>query len=145
MLRHQQRRPWSLTDEREAGIAEIAARAAARGLPPLRYPPDWPVGSYSLMPLRVVLALPPSEQPQASRALYRAQWVDGLALREPESIAAAGLDPALAESEEAKQRLVEITEDVNARGVFGVPSVLVGDEIFWGDDRLEDAAAAIAG
>jgi 2-hydroxychromene-2-carboxylate isomerase len=36
------------------------------------------------------------------------------------------------------------TDAAHARGVFGVPTVAVGDELFWGDDRLEEAAAAAA-
>jgi 2-hydroxychromene-2-carboxylate isomerase len=43
-----------------------------------------------------------------------------------------------------KDRLRAATEDAYARGVRGVPTVRVGDELFWGDDRLEDAAAALA-
>ena len=39
------KRPWSFTDERPAGIEEVARRAAERGLPPVRYPEGWPVGS----------------------------------------------------------------------------------------------------
>ncbi len=33
------------------------------------------------------------------------------------------------------------TEAAKAAGVFGAPSFVVGDELFWGDDRLEDAIA----
>ena len=42
---------------------------------------------------------------------------------------------------EIKRALREATEAAHALGVFGVPTVAVGDELFWGDDRLEDAAA----
>ena len=47
-------------------------------------------------------------------------------------------DPAV------KIALREATEAAHARGLFGVPTVAVGDELFWGDDRLEDAAAYAA-
>ena len=40
-----------------------------------------------------------------------------------------------------KAALREATEAAYERGVFGVPTVAVGEELFWGDDRLEDAAA----
>jgi 2-hydroxychromene-2-carboxylate isomerase len=36
------------------------------------------------------------------------------------------------------------TDEAAERGVVGVPSVLVGETVFWGDDRLEEAAAAMA-
>ena len=42
-----------------------------------------------------------------------------------------------------KDRLRAATDEAYERGVRGVPSVAIGDEIFWGDDRLEDAAAAL--
>jgi 2-hydroxychromene-2-carboxylate isomerase len=40
-----------------------------------------------------------------------------------------------------KQLLREATESAHALGVFGVPTVDVAGELFWGDDRLEDAGA----
>ena len=48
------------------------------------------------------------------------------------------------ESRSVKDRLRAATDEAAARGVEGVPTVAVGDELFWGDDRLEDAAAALA-
>jgi 2-hydroxychromene-2-carboxylate isomerase len=47
------------------------------------------------------------------------------------------------ERQDVKDRLRASTEEALARGVTGVPTVAVGDELFWGDDRLE-AAVAIA-
>ena len=61
----------------------------------------------------------------------------------------AGLDPgAVAEgvtSPEVKARLTRATDAAIAAGVYGVPSVQLGGESFWGDDHLETAAAAAAG
>jgi 2-hydroxychromene-2-carboxylate isomerase len=45
-------------------------------------------------------------------------------------------DPAI------RAALREATEAAHAQGVFGVPTLDVAGELFWGDDRLEDAAAA---
>ena len=42
-------------------------------------------------------------------------------------------------SPENKERLRWNVEEAATRGVFGAPSFTVGDELFWGDDRLEDA------
>jgi 2-hydroxychromene-2-carboxylate isomerase len=47
-----------------------------------------------------------------------------------------------AETKAVKGALREATEEAARRGVFGVPSLLVGDEVFWGDDRLEEAVEA---
>ena len=59
------------------------------------------------------------------------------------SIAAAGEDPdrvlARAESEEIVEALVHQTAVATDLGLFGVPSFVVEGELFWGDDRLDDA------
>jgi 2-hydroxychromene-2-carboxylate isomerase len=44
-----------------------------------------------------------------------------------------------AQSDENKARLRQATETAAARGIFGAPMFFVGDEMFWGNDRLEDA------
>ena len=54
---------------------------------------------------------------------------------DPDAVAAAIADP------EIKQALRAATDAAHELGVFGVPTVAVGEELFWGDDRLEDAAA----
>ena len=58
-------------------------------------------------------------------------------------VGALGRDPAqvwaAATSDENKAALRAQTERARALGIFGAPSFVVGDELFWGDDRLEDA------
>jgi 2-hydroxychromene-2-carboxylate isomerase len=53
----------------------------------------------------------------------------------------AEMEAALADPG-VKDALRAATEEAGARGVLGVPTVIAGDELFWGDDRLEQAAAA---
>jgi 2-hydroxychromene-2-carboxylate isomerase len=60
------------------------------------------------------------------------------------SIDADEMQAALADSD-VKDALRAATEEALARGVFGVPTVIVGGDQFWGDDRLAQAAAAAAG
>jgi 2-hydroxychromene-2-carboxylate isomerase len=48
------------------------------------------------------------------------------------------------ETRSIKDRLKVATREAYDRGVRGVPSVLIGDQVFWGDDRLEEAAAAVS-
>lgn len=48
-------------------------------------------------------------------------------------------------SQPIKQRLKEQTEAARMKGIFGAPSFFVGDEMFWGNDRLDDALAFAAG
>jgi 2-hydroxychromene-2-carboxylate isomerase len=61
--------------------------------------------------------------------------------------AAAGLDrPSLAEAIETpaiKERLKQETAAAEARGVFGVPAFFVGDDLYWGHDRMDYVARAL--
>jgi 2-hydroxychromene-2-carboxylate isomerase len=50
---------------------------------------------------------------------------------------------AEAQSEPAKQRLRDQTEEARQRGVFGAPTFFIGNEMFWGNDRLDDALAFV--
>jgi 2-hydroxychromene-2-carboxylate isomerase len=145
--------PWSFAEDRSADFAAIDRRAAGLGLPPVRYPEGWPVQTYSIPALRAVLAVTDQDERRAvSREMYRTAFVDGSHLADVETVLdavdRAGADresiAALMSTDEIKQRLRADTDAALSRGVTGVPTVAVGDELFWGDDRLEDAAAALA-
>ncbi len=77
-------------------------------------------------------------------AVYPAFWAEGRNLGEPGEIAAvcatAGIDGekllAMAAEQPAKDALRATTEEAVARGVFGAPSLFVGDALFFGQDRL---------
>lgn len=76
---------------------------------------------------------------------YRARWAEARDISERDVVrgllVGAGLDAdaalARAESPELEARLDRDTQDAMARGVFGVPTVFVGERIFWGNDRFE--------
>jgi 2-hydroxychromene-2-carboxylate isomerase len=76
---------------------------------------------------------------------FRARWAEARDVADPavvrELLAGAGLEAdaalARAQSEEAVDRLAADTQAAVQRGVFGVPTVFVGDEMFWGNDRFE--------
>jgi 2-hydroxychromene-2-carboxylate isomerase len=152
LLRETGRVPWSLNpDTRPAGVAEVEQRAAQRGLPPVAWPPGWPADSYSLTPLRALHYAQSIEKlKELTAALYEKMFVEGIALDELAAVLdaanTAGIDPAELqagiEGEQARGALREATAEAIARGVVGVPTVAVGDELFWGDDRLEDAASS---
>ena len=80
----------------------------------------------------------------------RLTFLEGIDLGEVESVLEAGRRVSIDEHELAdalqdqqiKDDLRADTEAVVAAGVFGVPTVVIGQERFWGDDRLEDAAGA---
>ena len=79
-------------------------------------------------------------------------WVDARTLNDPAEVgavlAAAGFDPrallALAADPEVKDRLKAVTQEAVGRGVFGAPNFFVGDEMFWGQDRLDFVREALA-
>jgi 2-hydroxychromene-2-carboxylate isomerase len=85
-------------------------------------------------------------------AMMAAMWVDGANLGDMAVVSAvlgkAGLDSAaiFAKAEEAdvKAQLVANTEAAAARGAFGVPAFFVGDDMFWGKERLAQVEAALA-
>jgi 2-hydroxychromene-2-carboxylate isomerase len=148
--------PWSFKEDRQAHFDSIARRAAERGLPEVRYPEGWPVETYSLAPLRAAVIAADEGQEQLrvlSRELFRTMFVDGRHLADLEAVLdaaeRAGMDRAAVRSgverPEIKDRLRAATDDALERGVTGVPTVAVGEKLFWGDDRLEDAAAVATG
>jgi 2-hydroxychromene-2-carboxylate isomerase len=145
--------PWSFAEDREASFSEISSRAAERGLPMVRYPEGWPVQSYSLTPLRAAVLANGQEQLRAlTRELFRTAFVEGMPLADLETVLdvaqRVGMDReevrAGIERTEIKEQLRVQTADAIASGVTGVPTVVVGERLFWGDDQLEEAAAAIA-
>jgi len=145
------KRPWSFAEDREADFDEIARRAAERGLPEVRYPEGWPIESYSLLPTRAATYAKQSGRVVSfSLAAFRQHFAAGRDLSDPDNVlvaaAACELHPKAVlkgvESESVKRRLREATEEAMALGVTGVPTVAVGAELFWGDDRLEEAVAA---
>jgi 2-hydroxychromene-2-carboxylate isomerase len=150
LLREAQRMPWSLRPGREEQMQHIERLAAERGLPPVRWPEGWPMESYSLDSLRAaMLAEERGVLEPYSHAAYRIHFGEGVPLTGDEVVRAgeaAGLEPdavrqALGD-DGMKARLRQYTDEAIGRGVPGVPTVAVDGELFWGDDRLEEAAAA---
>jgi 2-hydroxychromene-2-carboxylate isomerase len=153
LIREIGKTPWSMSEGREAGIAEIERRAAERGLPELRWPEGWPVETYSLPALRAaVFAAEVGKVVAFSLAAFRQQFNAGRGLNEIDHVllaaAACELHPKAVlkaiERQSIKDRLRVATEEAIERGVTGVPTVAVDGQLFWGDDRLEEAAAAAA-
>lgn len=84
------------------------------------------------------------------RAIYLANFAEDRDIASPDTVAAllrkAGVEEAhavmeSAETPENKARLRERTEEARRLGIFGAPTFRVGDELFWGNDRFEDALA----
>jgi 2-hydroxychromene-2-carboxylate isomerase len=143
------RTSWFFDDDRDARMAEIEQRAAGYGLPAVRWPTGWPVAPANLGRAATVAA-------NAGRAArfavpaFRAYYVEGLDPSAPDQLdrllSGAGLDPDEATEamtgQDVKDQLRAATDEAHAAGVLGVPAVVTGGQAFWGDDRLDEAAAA---
>jgi 2-hydroxychromene-2-carboxylate isomerase len=148
-----ERRPWSWEEDRGAHFAEIQRRADERGLPKVLYPDGWPRETWSVLPARAATyAKETGRVVSFSLAAFRQHFAAGRDLSELDNVliaaAACELHPnAVAkgvETKSVKDALRAATDEALARGVEGIPTVAVGDELFWGDDRLEEAVAAAA-
>lgn len=100
---------------------------------PLQLPPAHPFNP--LLPLRLACLRPEGELIQH---LFRACWKDGRAIDTQDALKSLVDEDTLrrAESDEAKQLLRDNTQQAIKEGVFGVPSMTVGEEVFWGLDSF---------
>ncbi len=142
---------WANGPDRADGIREIERRASAYGLPPPRWPQPFP-GNTLLAMRAATYAKEVGRTVSFSLAAFRQAFAAGRDLTDPDNVvlaaAAAELHPravlAAVERDAVKRTLLEATLRAGELGVRGVPSVAVGAEIFWGDDRLHEAAERAA-
>jgi 2-hydroxychromene-2-carboxylate isomerase len=140
---------WANTEHRAEGMAECERRAREYGLPPIRWPEPWP-GNMLLAMRAATFAERAGRVVAFSLAAFRQAFAAGRDLSEPDNVvvaaAACELHPRAVlggiETKAVKDGLRRATDEAIERGVVGVPTVALGDELFWGDDRLEEAAAA---
>jgi 2-hydroxychromene-2-carboxylate isomerase len=139
---------WAHMQTREENVAEVERRAAAYGLPPITWPPNWPPNSLSAMRAVVWAQREHGAGEAFSRAAFHAAFAQGADLgdvatleriADATELGAAALrdgigDPAV------KAQLREATDAAIARGVGGVPTVETADgRLLFGDDRLHEA------
>jgi 2-hydroxychromene-2-carboxylate isomerase len=145
------RRPWSFEQDKLAHFAEIQRRTAERGLPEVVYPDGWPIESYSLNPVRAaVFAKESGRVVSFSLACFRQVFAAGRDMSDVDNVviaaAACELHPNAVlkgiETQSVKDKLRTATEEAIGRGVQGIPTVAIGDQLFWGDDQLERAVEA---
>jgi 2-hydroxychromene-2-carboxylate isomerase len=145
--------PWSMREgpARDAQMRECEQRARALGLP-LRWPRDWPLGTYSVLVLRAALVAEElGRLREFSLAAYRRGFGQGRDLTDLDVVLDAAEEADLdrvrvgegVERPEIKERLRRVTDEARELGVTGIPTVYTGRELYWGDDRLGDAAAAL--
>jgi 2-hydroxychromene-2-carboxylate isomerase len=153
LFKHSGRRSWSLESpkRRQAGMAEVERRARDYGLPPVRWPQPWP-GNYLFAMRASTFAFMSGRGIEFAQQAFEHAFAGGHDLGSEEQVLEVaqrvGLDRdevrrASAEAP-VKQALREASDAAHARGVIGVPTLAVAGELFWGDDRLEQAGALLA-
>ena len=150
IFRARGRTTWGFTERREAEMAECESRARSRGLGAIAWPPSWPTSDL-LAARAIAFAQDRGAAPPLALELMRMSFMEGRDIAELPAVLQAGrragLDEAelaaALESQEVKDVLREQTDAAIAAGVVGVPTVAIGEELYWGDDRLEEAVAAV--
>jgi 2-hydroxychromene-2-carboxylate isomerase len=143
---------WSQTPARAEGMAEVERRASAYGLPPIAWPDPWPGNSLTAMRV-ATFAKQTGRAVSFSLAAFRQAFAAGRDLTDPANVMIAGaaceLHPRAlqkaVQTGSVKNALREATDRAGDLGVEGVPALVVGGEVFWGDDRLEEGVEAAAG
>ena len=145
--------PFNLFPAKGRNMWRDVEREAARfGLPPLTRPDPFPQNT--LVAARVaVLGADADWIGPFTRAVFAAAFAQGRSIAEPAAVVAIlrelDLDIDLlkqATAEPNKTRLKAIGEEAKSRGLYGAPTFVTEDgEVFWGNDRLEQALAWAAG
>ncbi|WP_175650545.1 2-hydroxychromene-2-carboxylate isomerase [Pseudomonas sp. Marseille-P9899] len=127
-------------------------RYAARYGVTLRFSPYFPINTLTLMRGAIGVQLrQPERFEDYLAAMFTALWVTGRNLGDPavvaEVLTEAGFAPdgfvALVGDAEVKAALKTVTEEAVTRGVFGAPTFFVGEQMFFGQDRLDFVVDAL--
>ena len=119
---------------------------------PLQFPKSFPVNS--IAPERAAIAADRAGKgAEFAKAVMAAHWGEGRDISQPDELkavaAAVGLDGdailAATQDSAVKETLKNNTEEAIKRGAFGAPTFFVGEEMFWGNDRLELLRAHLKG
>ena len=140
---HGQKGPAEIPAKRAYTFRDVMRQAAQRGLA-FKGPPGHPFNP--LLALRMCVAIARQDQRRRfALALLAACWERGEDISDPATVIrladSCALDgaalAAAARQAEVKARLAADTEQAIADGVFGVPTFRVGNELFWGGDRVD--------
>ena len=135
--------------KRAYDMLELQRFAARYAIGKFTMNPHFPVNTLLLM-RGAIAAEALGCAPGYIEAMMAGMWEQGLALADPavwgQALSAAGLPAARLAAGAAdpanKAQLAANTEQAVARGVFGIPSFLLGDELYFGKDRLRDVVEA---
>lgn len=134
-----------IKNKSEYNALETERFIAKYKLSKFKFNPHFPINTLHIM-RGAIYAIEIGVGKEYIEAMYQCMWEKKLNMAEPEvignALSAAGLDAqdimAGSVQPEIKQRLIENTQATVARGTFGSPTFFVGDEIFFGKDKLRD-------
>ncbi len=109
---------------------------------PFQFPKVFPVNSVAA--LRIACALPPAQHAGWAKAVLHRYWGLGEDISQPDVLKSVALELKLdgekllaaTQTQAVKDQLRANTDEAVKRGVFGAPAFFVGDQLFWGNDRL---------
>ena len=128
------------------------SRFAKRYGVPYHHNPHFPINTLTLMRGAVALQMRGDARfADYCDAVFKAIWVDSLNMNDPATVGAAlaraGFDPmalmALTAEQATKDALKSLTQEAVERGIFGAPTFFVGDQMFWGQDRIDFVKEAL--
>lgn len=130
---------------------ELQRFVARHGLTRFRMPAQFPFNS--ILPQRMLLAVERDRRVALAEVLLKAVWEGGVtgddAAGLGDAVTAAGFDAAAlldaTQQDALKQQLIANTEMAVERGVFGIPSFFVGDEMWFGKERIGQIEDYLAG
>ena len=137
--------PAELPGKRLHTYQQVLWQARQAGIP-LRFPPAHPFNPLPL--LRLALAAP--DLTAATDRLFRFVWEDGQAADDAIALAAVARELGVADVAAAlaradiKQQLADNGQAAIARGIFGVPTLAIGERWFWGNDSTDMALRYLA-
>jgi 2-hydroxychromene-2-carboxylate isomerase len=148
-----QKGPAEIPAKRRYLFKDIARKAHRLGIGPITPPPAHPFNPLIALRVSSLPDLDHGEREGIVDALYAAVWTQSRAIDTAEHVAAvlseADFDgPELvrsAQTPDAKECLRAATDAAIENGVFGVPTIDVGGELFWGTDSLDDLDAFLRG
>ena len=142
---HDQKGPAEIPAKRRFTYRHVVWQARRLSIP-LKFPAAHPFNPLPLLRLAIVADC----APDAIRKIFRFVWRDGRLGDLPIEWAELKADLGIADAEariaarEVKDELRRNTDEAIARGVFGVPTLAMGEELFWGVDSTEMAAEFLA-